>query len=131
MVKHDWILRPLLGNRSGPGDFSDESYMSWSRANTQLRALSEGGFILKQSILCRLNPTNRLNRRHPRRKNGRNKDAAVSRTQDRTDQRFTNSIFFRFARLLPDGFYQTVVIRWLFRARNREEAEGMIGMAGL
>jgi len=33
--------------------------------------------------------------------------------------------------LLPNGFYQTAVIQWLLRARNREEAEGMIGMAGL
>jgi hypothetical protein len=35
------------------------------------------------------------------------------------------------ARLLPNGFYQTAITRWLLRARNREEAEGVIGMAGL
>ena len=106
--------------------------MSWSRVKTLSRALSEGGFILKQSSLYRLNPTCRLNARHlSRLKKERNKDAAVAPTQDRTSLRDTNSIFFRLARLLPNGFYQTAVIRWLLRARNREEAEGMIGMAGL
>jgi hypothetical protein len=52
-------------------------------------------------------------------------------TQDRSSLRDTNSIFFRLARLLPNGFYQTPLIRWLLRASNREEAEGVIGMAGL
>jgi hypothetical protein len=72
----------------------------------------------------------RLNKRHLRWKNEQNKDKAVAPTQDRTS-RDTNSIFFRLARLLPNGFYQMPFIRWLLRARNREEAEGMIGMAGL
>src|SRR5262249_13763070 len=73
----------------------------------------------------------RVNPRHLRWKKERNKDASVVPTQDPTSLRDTNSIFFRLARLLPNGFYQTAVIRWLLRTTNREEAEGMIGMAGL
>src|SRR5262249_23134790 len=92
---------------------------------------SERRVILKQSSRYRLNSMYRLNTRQRRWKKERHKDEAVAPTEDRPSLRDTNSIFFRLARLLPNGFYQTPAIRWLLRARNREEAEGMIGMAGL
>src|SRR4029077_2797244 len=90
-----------------------------------------GGFILKQNSLYRLNPTYPLNPTHPPWNKEHHKDAPVALTQDPTSLSDTNSIFFRIARLLPDGFYQMAVVRGLLKARNREEAEGVIGMAGL
>jgi hypothetical protein len=77
-----------------------------------------------------LNPTYPLNPTHPPWNKEHHKDAPVALTQDPTLSD-TNSIFFRIARLLPDGFYQMAVVRGLLKARNREEAEGVIGMAGL
>src|SRR5215471_4393621 len=55
----------------------------------------------------------------------------MASTKDRTSLIGTNCIFFRLARLLPNGFYETAVIRWVLRARKREEAEAVIGMVGL
>ena len=78
-----------------------------------------------------MNPTYRLNPTHLPWKNERNKDGTVALTMDPTSLSDTNSIFFRIARLLPDSFYQTAVVRGLLEARNREEAEAVIGMAGL
>ena len=63
-------------------------------------------------------------------KKKRNKDDAAE-PQDITSLNNTNSLFFRLARLLPDSFYRTAAVRRLLKAGNREEAEAVIGMAGL
>src|SRR5713101_6660484 len=105
--------------------------MLWSRVKTHFRTLTDGGFILEQNNVYRLNPAYRLNPKRLTLKKKRNKDATAAPTQYTTSLNDTNSIFFRIPRLLPHGFYRTAAVRWLLKARNREEAEAVIGMAGL
>jgi hypothetical protein len=78
-----------------------------------------------------LKPAYRLNPKRLTLKKKPNKDATAAPTPYPTSLKDTNSFFFRIARLLPDGFYRRAAVRWLLKARNREEAEAVIGMAGL